>query len=214
MAPSMATTNEPVEPATTRGGRAWTYNLQGQTFDVGVVPDADGDGVEDVAATGRFGRTVLLSGATGTQLWSHTFGNDTFDQSGEVVAALPDLDGNGAPEVVFGTRDGRVVLLYGGEGGTTAGEPGAPVTALALAAPAPNPVRGATTLAYALPEAADVALALYDALGRRVWHHDAPARPAGRHAVTLDAGALAAGVYVLRLDAAGESRTQRLVVAR
>jgi len=192
----------------------WTFPMGGQVFDVARVPDVDDDGTDDVAATGRFGQTTLISGETGALIWNHVFGNDSFPQSGEVVAAVPDLDGNGIAEVAFGVRDGRLILLHGGNPVPSGAGPGAAPAELALAAPAPNPARNHSILRYALPEASDVRLVLYDALGRAVWRHAAPAQPAGAHAVALDAGALAAGVYVLRLDAGGEAVVRRMVVAR
>ena len=95
------------------------------------------------------------------------------------------------------------VYAYDLTGVLTAGEPGPVPAALALAAPAPHPVRGAARLSYSLPVASDVRLILYDALGRSVWRHAAPARPAGAHEVVLDAGTLAAGV---RAAAGGRRR--------
>ena len=89
--------------------------------------------------------------------------------------------------------------------------PAAPVT---LAAPAPNPSRGAVRLAVSLGEAGPARLTVHDALGRRVAVvHDA-ALAAGAHTLAWDAAAVAAGVYVVRLEAAGLVRTRPVVVAR
>jgi hypothetical protein len=102
------------------------------------------------------------------------------------------------------------------EGGTTVAVddgPLAPPDALRLAA-APNPARGATLVRYALPQAARVRLALFDALGREVVVLADAEVPAGRHAVPLAGRALAPGVYVLRLVAGADVRTARLVVTR
>jgi len=90
-------------------------------------------------------------------------------------------------------------------GGTVAGEAG-PTAGLALTLP--NPVAATATVRYTAPTA-DVALALYDALGRRV----ATLAPAGGTA-TLDVRGLAPGAYVLRLDAGGRSLTRLVSVAR
>ena len=209
-----STGNDVVVVDAVTGLDVWSYPMGGQVFDLASIPDADDDGADDLAATGRFGQTTLISGATGTLIWNHVFGNDTFAQSGEVVTAVPDLDDNGIAEVAFGVRDGRVTLLHGGNPVPTTIEPGTVPTELALATPAPNPVRDGALLRFALPESADVNLVLYDALGRAVWRHEAPAQSAGGHEVALDAGALAAGVYVLRLNAGGEVATRRMVVAR
>ena len=113
-------------------------------------------------------------------------------------------------------------LLAGGEEG---GAPDAPEAAAAGTAPvppgtlallpaAPNPFAGRTTLRFALPEAGAVRLAVYDALGREVALLVDEAREAGDYTVTFDAGALAAGVYLVRLEAGGQAQAQRLTRLR
>ncbi|MEM0961063.1 MAG: glucoamylase family protein [Bacteroidota bacterium] len=89
----------------------------------------------------------------------------------------------------------------------------ADVPALSLAAPAPNPTAGPVRLAYTLAEAGDARLAVFDILGRELAVlHDGPRQP-GSHVADWPAG-VAAGVYVVRLEAAGEARTRSFVVAR
>jgi hypothetical protein len=81
---------------------------------------------------------------------------------------------------------------------------------------APNPARSRATVRFAVPEdrAADaVRLRLYDVLGRRVRTVRAEAEP-GRHEHTLDVTGLSSGVYVLRLQAGGQTKTRKLTVVR
>ena len=78
--------------------------------------------------------------------------------------------------------------------------------------PAPSPFRGRTRLRFRLAAAADVRLEVFDVLGRRVASL-AGAFGDGEHAVPLDGAALAPGLYVVRLEAAGEVRTRQLVRA-
>lgn len=76
---------------------------------VARVPDVNADGraeilvgaPEDSGAADRAGRVVLLDGRTGAELRSWQ-GVAAFDYLGMAVAALPDLDGDGAGEVVLG----------------------------------------------------------------------------------------------------------------
>ena len=78
----------------------------------------------------------------------------------------------------------------------------------------PNPTRGALTLRWTLPAVADVELRVFDLLGREVAHLEAAeAAPAGDHAAVWDAD-VAAGVYVVRLQAGDEVRTRRVTVLR
>ena len=78
----------------------------------------------------------------------------------------------------------------------------------------PNPARREAAVRFSLATASEVALAVYDALGRRVEAR--PARPyaAGGHAVGLDVAAWRPGVYVVRLEAAGTVLSERVTVAR
>jgi hypothetical protein len=89
-----------------------------------------------------------------------------------------------------------------------------PSVALALAFVGPNPVRSSTRLEIELPAAGLVVLDVFDALGRRLARLLEGDLSAGRHQVTLDAAALAPGVYAVRLQAGARSVVQLLTVAR
>lgn len=196
------------------GATVWTAETGGQVFGVDTVADVDADGFDEVVAVGKGGVALLLSGANGAELWRYTFGDGQFEQSGEDVTSVPDLDANGVPEVAFGTRDGRVILLYGGGGlpGTPA-EGGPAVAEATLDAPYPNPSAGAVTLRYRLASEGAVRITVYDALGRSVWVHAAGRQAAGSYALDGPTG-LAAGVYVVRLEAGEATATRRLSVVR
>ncbi len=86
---------------------------------------------------------------------------------------------------------------------------------VSLGAPFPNPApTPSVTIPLALPDGETVRLAVYDALGRQVAVlHDGPIG-GGVHAFGLVTGRLAPGVYVVRLETAGEVRAQRLTVVR
>jgi hypothetical protein len=78
----------------------------------------------------------------------------------------------------------------------------------------PNPARGAAEVRFSLDAPCSVRLAVYDALGREVAVLAEGPRGAGPHEVALDAGRLAPGAYVLRLEAGARSVTRRVSVAR
>ncbi len=84
---------------------------------------------------------------------------------------------------------------------------------LALRAPSPNPARRRATVRFALPTAQDPVLRLYDGLGRQV-RSVRLSRDEGRHQVHIRTADLASGVYFLRLTAGGQTRTQKLTIAR
>jgi hypothetical protein len=83
---------------------------------------------------------------------------------------------------------------------------------LALAGPYPSPGRGSATLALALPRAAPVRWELVDLAGRRVAGADLGPREAGAVEWTIARGALAPGLYFVRVTAGAQSITRRWVV--
>jgi hypothetical protein len=97
------------------------------------------------------------------------------------------------------------------------GSPSAHV--LALAAPRPNPARGAATLGFTLTRAGAARLTLFDAGGRRVRSLFAGTASAGEHVVTFSLAdhrgrSLASGLYLVRLEAEGRTLTRRVEAIR
>ena len=90
----------------------------------------------------------------------------------------------------------------------------------ALANNYPNPFNPATTIKYALPQAADVELTIYNVLGQPIRTLVAEHQSAGRYAVEWDAAndsghSLAAGMYFYRLEAGGEFReTKKMLLLK
>jgi flagellar hook assembly protein FlgD len=90
---------------------------------------------------------------------------------------------------------------------------------LTVQPPAPNPFRAQTTLRYALPEAQDVRVEVYDILGRKVQTLVDGRRDAGPHRVTWNGtrggqGRLASGTYLIRWSAGGVHRVKKVVFLR
>lgn len=95
--------------------------------------------------------------------------------------------------------------------GTEGGVP----TEFALRGAFPNPVRGQGTLRFDLAEASDVTVTVYNALGQRVaLLADGDEMAAGQHDLAFPTAGLAAGVYVVRLQAGASTGTQRVTVVR
>ncbi|GAB5535506.1 MAG: hypothetical protein Rubg2KO_17550 [Rubricoccaceae bacterium] len=79
---------------------------------------------------------------------------------------------------------------------------------------APNPVASHGTVTLELTEAADVTVALYDALGREVAQLAEGPYSAGRHSLALATDDLPVGVYVIRAQLGNTVCTTRLTVVR
>jgi hypothetical protein len=79
----------------------------------------------------------------------------------------------------------------------------------------PNPFSGRATVAFGLPEASRVTLAVYDVLGRKVAQLVDGETEAGRHEAMLDGRDLPSGVYLVRLATdRGFVATQRITLLR
>ncbi|HOX27093.1 MAG TPA: FG-GAP-like repeat-containing protein [Candidatus Krumholzibacteria bacterium] len=118
--------------------------------------------------------------------------------------------GNGAAEADLRTAHAAVGVADGGR----------PLGPLPHLDPAwPNPLRARTEIAYTLPAAGTVRLAVYDIAGRQVaLLADAP-QGSGRHSARWDGRdgsgrAVPAGVYLVRLESAGAVTSRKLVIVR
>jgi len=76
----------------------------------------------------------------------------------------------------------------------------------------PTPFKVSTRIAYGLPRAGDVRLAVYDAQGRLVKTLAEGACSAGTHDISVSG--LESGVYFYRLEAGSTSLTRRMVVTK
>ncbi len=117
--------------------------------------------------------------------------------------------GNGATEMDLRTSEGQVAV-----GGAPA-----PSVTLALAPATRNPFRAATQLAFGLPDARNIKLAIYDVAGRQVAVLAKGRHAAGHHVVQWagrnERGTrVAAGVYFATLEDASRTATRRILLVR
>jgi hypothetical protein len=78
----------------------------------------------------------------------------------------------------------------------------------------PNPFNAQTTIRFAIPVGAPVRMQILDILGREVMTVVDEVLPAGVHSRSLDARALASGMYYCRLEAGGLFRIRPMVLIR
>jgi hypothetical protein len=140
-------------------------------------------------------------------------------QSFEILIAHPRTGTFAAVQglgLVVSYTDTSVVVT--GTGSTDVPRPPLePATALALGPILPNPSPGASSIAFALPKAGPVTLALLDASGRQVRLLARADFGAGRHSLGWDGRnesgeKVRPGVYLVRLTAMGRSLSTKLVV--
>ncbi len=195
---------------TVNGGDCWTCDSVG---------DTNGDGVDDVAFGSFDLNAYLMDGRTGAVLW-HYFVNDRVLS----IRGVPDVTGNGVPEVAVGTQyqygsahGGECWLLEGNDDvlPAAAGEAGGSASRLAVE---PNPTRDLSRWTIHLSRPLKRArLEIFDPSGRRVRTLVDGELPSGATRLDWDGRAedgrvAAAGVYLGRLLAGGRQIEARRVV--
>ena len=78
----------------------------------------------------------------------------------------------------------------------------------------PNPFNPTTQIDFALPEASDVRLEIFNVIGQRVSVLVNEQRTAGYHNVMFDASSLASGVYFYRIQAGSFVKTQKMMLVK
>jgi len=97
---------------------------------------------------------------------------------------------------------------------TNVTSPSMPIHGFNLQQNYPNPFNPSTTIEFALPKSAFVTLKVYNLLGEEVATLIAEQRSAGIHWFNWDAGGLASGVYLYRLEAGNFVQSKKLILMR
>ena len=78
----------------------------------------------------------------------------------------------------------------------------------------PNPFNPATEIRFTIPAAGQVQLTVFDVLGREVAVLVNQELAAGAHTATFDAAGLTSGIYLYRLETAGQQMTRKMMLVK
>ncbi|MFW6347410.1 MAG: T9SS type A sorting domain-containing protein, partial [Cyclonatronaceae bacterium] len=78
----------------------------------------------------------------------------------------------------------------------------------------PNPFNPTTNISYALPENAHVRLEVFNVQGQRVALLVDQQQNPGNYSATFDASGLSSGVYIYQIQAAGYTKTQKMLLVK
>jgi flagellar hook assembly protein FlgD len=120
--------------------------------------------------------------------------------------------------VVEAAVDDLVALTTGASAGVEGPVASAPVR-FSVGPSQPNPFNPSTTLTYTLPAATEVKVTVFDATGRAVRELTRGPEIAGVHAIAWDGrdgngAAVSSGVYHIRVEAAGQAGTRKIVLLK
>ena len=174
-----------------------------------IVPTASHDGLAEIRefVVGQRVESIVLPAASGgTAPLTYSLSPAlpaglTFDVATRTIAGTP----RAAAETVY------TYTVTDANGATASLSLQTRPEAFSLADNFPNPFNPATTIQYALPQAADVELTVYNVVGQPVRRLVAEHQSAGRYAVEWDATndsghSLSSGMYFYRLQAGEEFR--------
>ncbi len=178
------------------------------TFFVGITDTGDDENYLVMGVTEYTGNTTADDNVSFLFLQSFNNGQGFW-------AMFPELQAGNPPEPVLQNR----VLPFRASflvpvGPTASDEAGELPSRVVLYPSFPNPFNPSTTIGYALPQAAEVRLAVYDVLGRRVALLVDGVQAAGEHRVQVEAAGWTSGLYFYTIEAAGQRRTQRMVLIK
>ena len=178
------------------------------------------------AAVVEEGVRLSWTGAAGTELDDYDVERSTRRAP---FARVPVLDDGGPhdPETEFhaldrdaplGSESLRYRVARGRGDGRVVSDPvevrSLPAEGLRVHGVFPNPFVDRATLEFDLGRRAELSLTLHDVRGRRVATLLEGERPPGSYRVLMEGGDLPAGVYFYRLEAAGRTRTGRILRIR
>jgi hypothetical protein len=88
------------------------------------------------------------------------------------------------------------------------------LTNFSITSISPNPFNSSTTISYALPSSCEVRLTIHDLHGREITVLQDGSQTAGLKKILWNAGNQPSGLYLCRLESAGETHNMKLVLAR
>ncbi len=206
------------------------------------VADPDKDGNADLMIGGETNGQIFDVEYKGSgdpadpSSWEVNIAFDIFEYSGFAPGASPtidprlfygspanDMDGDGHDEYVFVNyrssfpvweNDGYVWMIEIENTATGVEDYLSSPTEFKLFNNYPNPFNPSTNISYNLPNAGNVILKIFDALGREIKTLFSGWQEAGMHTVKFDAESLPSGIYFFQLKTNGFSETKNMMLMK
>ncbi len=183
---------------------------------IDFLSDVNGDGKRDIAyAMQTPGNVLVVNGATGTTMFTYSFGS-TVAFRADRVAAINSIDGNSTTEFLGGCRDGRLVCFSGGQNtpiGIRQISSGVPEK-FDLYQNYPNPFNPVTNIKFDVAKSSKVTLSIFDISGREITSKTFDNLSAGTYEYRFDGSAFSSGAYFFRISGNGFTATKKMILVK
>ncbi len=184
----------------TNGGTTFEKVSLNVPYIYSIVVDASGRVYVSSWASGVF--VSEDNGATWTSM----------GMGGAGVSSL--MVSNNAKNVFVGTKEGKVFMSSVDGKVTTVNSEEEIPTKFELNQNYPNPFNPATTIQFAIPEAGNYSLRIYDILGQEVVTLIDGQLNIGMHKVNFDASRLSSGMYIYKLTGNNVNLTKKMILMK
>jgi hypothetical protein len=203
------------------GQEQWHKSYGGLLRDIGrsIYPTSDG-GYIVTGYTLSFGAGssdvyTIKTDSNGDSIWTATFGGSLWDNALEIREV-----GDGGYVIVGGTgsfgagSQDMLLLKYASDQTGFDGEGRYLPERISLDQNYPNPFNETTVIAFSAPSEDVISLMVYDMLGREVAEIANGRLEGTEHRLLFDAGDLASGTYVYRLQAGKDIKTRKMTLLK
>jgi len=155
--------------------------------------------VERKQAGSEFANIATVPAAgTSTSILNYGIKDENVQSGATYTYRLKNVDRDGKTGYSF-----EVEVIIGGES-----------SSLSLGNATPSPINNESTVNYSMTLGGEVALNLYDMMGRLVQNVDNGNRAAGAHAATINSNGLSSGMYQLVLKVGSETTTRLVQIVK
>ncbi|MFN8358855.1 MAG: GEVED domain-containing protein [Candidatus Kapaibacterium sp.] len=155
--------------------------------------------VERKQAGSEFANVATVPAAgTSTSILNYGIKDENVESGATYTYRLKNVDRDGKTGYSY-----EVEVVIGGES-----------TTLSLGNATPSPINNESTVNYSMTIGGDVALNLYDMMGRLVQSVDNGNRAAGAHVATINSNGLSSGMYQLVLKVGSETTTRLVQIVK
>ncbi|MBE0637655.1 MAG: choice-of-anchor D domain-containing protein [Bacteroidales bacterium] len=144
------------------GLNIWLKPLVDKSWNVAVIEDISGDGINDVVAGTLFSNNYVyfLDGITGNEMKSFNYG-----EAIDAITTIPDINDDHSMEAVVGGRNGKLFCYSGGVDAFTSVQNPSANSNFAIFSANPNPFSDFVTISIDLPEKVNFDVSIMSAGG-------------------------------------------------